>query len=267
MVGIVEQPIMNWELEDEIYMQRRHAVAMEGLEAELEEGEVLPDLNGMDIHGFINELNQALPPAVENPLPNPFEEGDDFIPLAPELEPQNEEWDMPGALERQDAIDPFEDAAEEDERQREIWLRRNYELAKDPNSHWEEINHNHLWRQDPGRARHQWIFPSNKMMELDKKAVVLGYEFNEHLENLRLLAPRQEIPAHFNNRFLSVYFQCADCNCCDRHQRDRPEFGEIVQEMPDDYQYRWLIEGEKDNNCICPCRHIMRAHNRLLNNL
>ena len=267
MVGVVGQPIMNWELEDEIYMQRRHAVAMEGLQEELEEGEVLPDLNGLNIHGFINELNQALPPAVEDPLPNPFAEGDDFIPLVPELEPQNEEWDMPLPLERQNGVDVFAEANEEDERLREEWKQHNYEVALDPNSRWEAINHNHLWREDPGRARHQWIFPSNKMMELDKKAVVLGYEFNEHLENLRLLAPRQEIPAHFNNRFLGVYFQCADCNCCDRHQRDRPEFREIVQEMPDDYQYRWLIEGEKDNNCICPCRHIMRAHNRLLNNL
>jgi hypothetical protein len=241
-------PVMNQDHEDEIYMQRRYAVAMEGLEEELEEGNIQPN--------------------------NPFENGNDFIPLAPELEvvqavvaapaeQGNEElWDMPMPLERQNAIDPFRDAVEEDERRDEEWLRQNYELAKNPNSKWEAINHNHLWSQ---RVRHQWIYPSNKMMEVDKKATVIGYEFSEHQHNLRLLAPRDVIPTHFSNRFLGIHFQCTDCNCCERHQLKRPEFGEIVPEMAADHHLNYLHDGEKANNCICPCRHIMRSHNRLMN--
>ena len=267
MVGVIEQPIMNGEMEDEIYMQRRHDVAMEGLEEELEEGEVLPmlpNLDEMNVAEMLGWLDAAFPAVVEDPPHNPFEEGDDFIQLPPELGVPDEEWDMPGPLERQNAIDPFEEAAEEDDRRREEWLKHNYEIAKNPNSRWEDINHNHLWRQDQQRARHQWIFPSNRMMEVDKQAVVIGYEFHKHKENQRLLAPHQEIPSHFKNRFLGIHLQCAECNCCDRHQRNRPEFGEIIQEMPADHQHRRLIEGEKENNCICSCRHIMRSNIRLM---
>lgn len=259
------QPVaMNWKLEDELYMERRHAVAMEGLEEELEEGELPPLVNEEE---FINQLNALLPEVQENLPNNPFEDGADFIQLPPELELQDEVWDMPEPLERQNAVDPFQEAEEEDERLREEWLQHNYEVALDPNSRWEAINHNHLWREDPHRARIQWQFPSHQMQQVDKDSVVLSHLFGRHRDNLRLLAPRNEIPVQFRNRFLGIYLQCAECHCCERHAQNRPEFCAVVPEMPDDHQYKWLIEGEKDNNCICPCRHIMRANNRMMNNL
>lgn len=266
MVGVIGEPIMNWAMEDDLYMQRRHAVAMEGLEEELEEGEIPPLLNENeeDAQAMINQLNELFPQVPENLPNNPFENGDNFIQLAPELEPQDEEWDMPAPLERQNGVDPFEEAAEEDERRREEWRQRNYEIAKDPNSRWEDINYR--WLQDPELARYDWNFPSNKMKEVDKLAFVLQYEFNEHLQNRRLLAPNDGIPLQFQNRFLGIHLQCADCHCCDRHQRNRPEFREVVQEAPEDHQFRRLEKGEKENNCICPCRYIIRTNNRLMNN-
>lgn len=274
MVDVQGQPVMNWELEDELYLQRRHAVAMEGLEGELEEleeGEIPPllDDNELNAQELINGLNELFPQVPENQPNNPFENGDDFIQLPVELEAQDmneEEWEMPGALERQNGVDPFQEAAEEDERRREEWRQRNYQAALDPNSRWEAINHNHLWREDPQRARIQWQFPSPKMQQVDKASIVLSHLLHIHRDNRRLLAPREEIPVHFRNRFLGIYLQCADCRCCERHVRDRPEFGAVVPEMAIDHDYKWLIEGEKENNCICPCRHIMRAHNRLMNN-
>ena len=54
----VQPAAMNWGLEDELYMDRRHAVAMEGLEEELEEGEVPPLV---DEEEFINQLNALHP--------------------------------------------------------------------------------------------------------------------------------------------------------------------------------------------------------------
>ena len=184
--------------------------------------------------------------------------------------PQDEEWDMPAPLEHPNGVEPFEGAGEEDEwrdaeRERDAIRRRNYELAKDPNSRWEAINHNHLWLRDPELARYDWNFPSDKMKEVDKHAFVLHYEFNEYLQNQRLLAPNDGIPLQFQNRFLWIHLQCAECHCCDRHQRNRPEFREVVQEAPEDHQFRQLDKGEKENNCICPCRHIIRINNRFMN--
>ena len=265
----VQPAAMNWGLEDELYMDRRHAVAMEGLEEELEEGEVPPLV---DEEEFINQLN-ALHPEVQGNQPNnPFEEGADYIQLPPELEAVDQDvnqeiWQLNEPLERQNGVDPFQEAAEEEDRRREEWKQRNYEAALDPNSRWEAINHNHLWREDPQRQRFQWQFPSPKMQQVDKDSVVLSHLFQVHRDNRRLLARREEIPVQFRNRFLGIYLQCADCRCCERHVRDRPEFCAVVPEMAIDHDYKWLIEGEKENNCICPCRHIMRAHNRLMNNL
>ena len=154
------------------------------------------------------------------------------------------------------------EAEEEEERQQR---QRNYEIAMDPNSRWEAINHNHLWREDPQRAQIDWQFPSQEMQQVDKDAVVLEHLLHQHQENRRLLAPREELPVQFRNRFLGIYLKCAECRCCDRHTANRPEFGEVVR--PAVFNgIRFLHLGEKENNCLCPCRHIMRTHNRLMRN-
>ena len=136
-------------------------------------------------------------------------------------------WQLNEPLERQNGVDPFQEAAEEEDRRREEWKQRNYEAALDPNSRWEAINHNHLWREDPQRQRFQWKFPSPKMQQVDKDSVVLSHLFQVHRDNRRLLARREEIPVQFRNRFLGIYLQCADCRCCERHVRDRPNFARL----------------------------------------
>jgi len=264
MVDVQPAAAMNWGVEDELYMNRRHAVAMEGLEEELEEGEV-PPLVDEEEEQIINQLNVLLPEVGEILPDNPFEEGADYVQLPPELEAVDEDVNqhMRRPLERQHAVDPFQ---EDEMRRIEEWKQRNYEAALDPNSRWESINHNHLWREDPHRARIQWQFPSPKMQQVDKASIVLSHLLQVHRDNRRLLAPREELPVPFRNRFLGIYLQCADCRCCERHMRNRPEFCAPIPNMPFDYQFRELIDGQKENNCICPCRHIMRAHNRLMNN-
>lgn len=265
----------NFDMEDELYMQRRHDVAMEGIEEEWVDGHIIQE------------------------GANPFYNGDDYIPLDPiENENENnmneEEWEeLPGFLERQPAIPmeedleegeipplideeeeelrgvgPFEaEEEEEDIRRREEWLRNNYEIAIDPNSDWEQINNNQRWRENPDLVRFVWQFPSQHMKDIDKKSTVLEYLFQQHRENQRLLQQDNRLPVHFKNQFLGVHLSCNSCNCCDRHMKNRPGFREDVPFPPFDHQFKFLERGEKENRCICPCRHIMRANNRLIMNM
>jgi hypothetical protein len=258
---------LDFDLEDELYMNNRHAVAMEALEEELglgdignvmeelEEGEV--PIGDFDVVGAIDNVNfnQAAQADILGDFPNvPHGQfGDDFI-LLPLLE---EEWE-PLQIERQNEVDPFQEYEEADDRARDEWRQRNAEIAADSNSKWEDINDNLRWTQRPDLLRFQWQFPSDEMMQIQKRQVVLDNDIYIHRENQRLLNPENRLPQGIINRTRGIYNMCKECNCCERHLKNRPGNGEHVHYLiPNDLE---LERGQKTNCCICPCRHIMRAN-------
>ena len=197
------------EFMDEIYEQRRHAVAME--EEEEEEGQL----------EFVND-----------------EEGDPF-----------------GPLERQPRIifDPEgEIRLQEEERE---WKDENVRRARDPNSSWESINHNDMWTNDPQYNHIQWQFPTNKMKELEKRFVSVSTDYYDHIGNARLLE-RVQLPIQMKNKMSAIYYEADECRCCDRHMIDRPTFCGEFQFLP--YHNTEVQLDQKDNRCICTCRHSMR---------
>lgn len=53
-------------------------------------------------------------------------------------------------------------------------------------------------------------------------------------------------------RALNLFTRCANCNCCDRHQTNKPLVWQPINFYPINY------EGTNDYSCTCICRHAAR---------
>ena len=217
----------NQDFMDELYDQRRHAVAMDEEEPEFEEEEEEGQLE------FVND-----------------EEGGPFGPL--ERQPRVIfDWDGEIHFEEEAQVQ----ARAEQDAERARWKNENVRRARDPNSRWESINHNDMWTDDPQYNHLQWQFPTNKMKELEKRFVVVRTDHYEHVENARLLN-RQPLPVQMKNTLQAIYYEAEGCRCCDRHTTDRPTFCGELQMLP--YHNTEVHLDQKENRCICTCRHSMR---------
>ena len=214
----------NYELEHDIYMRRRHDVAMEGHEQEvnfeenggqgnevmfeemIQNERVFPELNGMDDNG----MNQ------------------DYIPL-----------------ERPNPIDIDQEEYEFEE----------YERARQNDCAWEDIRSNLRWT-DGQLGLVQWRFPSNMMKEAEIKFVEVDYELKESIKN------EGEPSIGLMNKVGALFNVCNSCKCCERHNKNFPEQGEIQEDGEHanvvELEDAAFGEGGKENNCICACRHIAR---------
>lgn len=52
---------------------------------------------------------------------------------------------------------------------------------------------------------------------------------------------------------------CSDCNCCERHQKNRP----VCIYIP--YRDSREVSGQDEQECTCTCRHSLRHLNRIYN--
>lgn len=214
---------VNYELEDELYMLRRHDVAMEGLEQEVD-----IDENG----GQGNEI--MFEELIQNerffPGPNVMDDNgmnNDYIPLGrPDPDIEQEEYE-------------FEE----------------YQRACQNDCAWEDIRSNLRWT-DGQLGLVQWRFPSNMMKDAEIKFVKVDYELKECIKN------EGEPSIGLMNKVGALFDVCNSCKCCERHNKNFPEQGEIHE-----YEERANVveledaafgEGGKENNCICACRHIAR---------
>ena len=214
---------VNYELEDDLYMQRRHDVAMEGLEQEVD----IDENGGQGNEVMFEELiqNERFFPGLNVMDDNGM--NNDYIPLGlPDHDIEQEEYE-------------FEE----------------YERARQNDCAWEDIRSNLRWT-DGQLGLVQWRFPSNMMKDAEIKFVEVGYELKECIKN------EGEPSIGLMNKVGALFDVCNSCKCCERHKKDFPEYGEIwefkeranVVELED----AAFGEGGKENNCICACRHIAR---------
>lgn len=223
--------VYDYNLEDELYMQRRHAIAMEGLADEIYFDENEINHENEDMFEEIIQNERVFPDLIiigDNGMNN------DYIPL-----------------ERQNGVDIEQDEYELQE----------YGRARVNNCAWEDIRSNSRWTEGQ-LARVDWSFPSNMMKEVEIKFVVLTYEIKENINN------NDELTISHKNRVEAMFDVCKSCNCCERHKKDFPEYGEIweFKERANVVELEDVAFGEqgKENNCICACRHIARRISYLL---
>lgn len=217
--------VYDYNLEDELYMQRRHAIAMEGLADEIYFDENEINHENEDMFEEIIQNERVFPDLIiigDNGMNN------DYIPL-----------------ERQNGVDIEQDEYELQE----------YGRARVNNCAWEDIRSNSRWTEGQ-LARVDWSFPSNMMKDAEIKFVVLTYEIKECIKN------EGEPSIGLMNNVSALFNVCNSCRCCERHNKNFPEQGEIQE----DGEHANVVEledvafgeGGKENNCICACRHIAR---------
>ena len=214
---------VNYELEDELYMLRRHDVAMEGLEQEID----IDENGGQGNEVMFEELiqNERFFPGLNVMDDNGM--NNDYIPLGrPDPDIEQEEYE-------------FEE----------------YERARQNDCAWEDIRSNSRWT-DGQLGLVQWRFPSNMMKDAEIKFVEVGYKLKECIKN------EGEPSIGLMNKVSYLFNVCNSCRCCERHNKNFPEQGEIQE----DGEHANVVEledvafgeGGKENNCICACRHIAR---------
>lgn len=229
----MENPPNNYQdFEDELYYQRRHLVAMDDIFEE--EPELQPLRLNFD----------DLPPQNQE---NNIEE--DWVNINLNLDVIENEIQQP--LDRQNGIDPFEEWEENH------GVAVQLEIAKDPNSRWENLEENAVWTEEEELKKHEWQFPSNRMKEVEKRFFVWFHEHDVVDENRE---PNRNARI---NKLRAMYYECESCRCCERHMEDRPGF--LGEQLILPFHNTRLQFNEKENRCVCRCRHIMRRVGAHLN--
>ena len=215
------------DFEDNLYYQRRHLVAMDELDIFEEAPELRPvRLNFDDV-------------APQNQADN-IEE--DWVNINLNLDGIENEIMQP--LERQNGVDPFEEWEENH------GIMAQLEIAKDPNSRWEQLEKNAAWTEKEELQKYEWQFPSNHMKEVEKRFFVWYHEPDVVEENM---LPNRNARM---NKLRAIYHECESCRCCERHMENRPSFFGEQLRLP--FHNTQLELNEKENRCVCQCRHIMR---------
>ena len=247
-------------VEDNLYIQRRRAVALGGDEEQqnFEENERVGD----DEHALQQELAQELenllelddiwvPPVGDEPLfPEEQFDAGDLIGRLRRGGWVFPEEDMP--IERQHIVEPEIWGPEPFPRYGDIAAEEN-DLLKDPNCSWGMLPISKGWTEDENFKQIRWSFPSDEM-----KMTELAFAKHCNARNIRFHGDWVSSQGYKNQQ--RAFFETfKNCNCCDRHNERFPQFGIARGLRINDTSLRLEHVGKgKSNTCVCACRHNAR---------
>ena len=110
------------------------------------------------------------------------------------------------------------------------------------------------------RLPNNWFIntPSHK---LKYKKVLEDLPNHNYLKIKKFLERVEEegVPAHFEIPFIEenirrwVFSYCIDCNCCEKHQQNKPDWSDYINGIvPED------LVPKIQNDCPCMCRQLCR---------